>query len=243
VTAAFPPSLSSALFHSHGHKLLGGLYLGAGEGLRATVLLLHGVPGVEKNLDIAYALRDGGWNCLYFHYRGCWGSQGDYDLGGLVDDVRAAADWLTRHPAVDGQRLALVGNSLGGYATLAAGAADPRFKALVPICPLVDPIAAPLSDSDAADYASMVNGVSPKQLQVQWAGLTPIRALAPRLAGRPILLVTAERDEHFPPEHYRSLLAALPNLTRHQIGGADHSFSAQRRELVSTVVGWLREQI
>jgi hypothetical protein len=25
-------------------------------------------PGIEKHLDIAYALRDSGWNCLYFHF-------------------------------------------------------------------------------------------------------------------------------------------------------------------------------
>lgn len=28
-------------------------------------MVLHGVPGVEKNLDLAYALRGAGWNCLY----------------------------------------------------------------------------------------------------------------------------------------------------------------------------------
>ena len=39
-----------------------------------------------------------------------------------MDDTRAAADWLTQQPRVDAERLALVGNSLGGYTTLAAGA-------------------------------------------------------------------------------------------------------------------------
>jgi hypothetical protein len=34
--------------------------------------------------------------------------------------------------------------------------AHSRFKALVPICPLAEPAAAPLSDADAADYASML---------------------------------------------------------------------------------------
>jgi alpha/beta superfamily hydrolase len=237
------PSLTGAVFRSHGCKLLGGLYLGAGQDSRPTVLLLHGVPGVEKNLDLAYALRDAGWNCLYFHYRGCWGSEGAYDLGGLVDDTRAAADWLAQHPAVDANRLALAGNSLGGYTTLATGAVDPRFKVLVPICPLVEPAAAPLSDADAAHYAAMLVGVTPPQLQAQWAGLTPIRSLVPQLTDRPILLVTAERDELFPPEHYHSLLAALPGLTHRQIAGADHSFSGQRTELVRLVVGWLFDRL
>jgi len=238
-----PASLAGATFISHGCKLLGGLYLGGGEGPRPTAILLHGLPGVEQNLDIAYALRDAGWNCLYFHYRGCWGSEGAYHLDQLVDDTRAATDWLAEQPAVDAGRLALVGNSLGGYATLAAGAADARYRALVPICPLLDPATAPLSDADAADFASMLAGVTPAALKAEYAGLAPISALAPQLAGRPTLLVTAERDELFAPTHYAGLLAALPGLTHRQIAGADHSFSGQRTELVSLVVGWLRQQL
>jgi hypothetical protein len=42
--------------------------------LQLTAILIHGLPGIEKRLDIAYGLRDLGWNCLYFHFRGCWGS-------------------------------------------------------------------------------------------------------------------------------------------------------------------------
>ena len=234
-----PASLTGAVFQSHGCKLLGGLYLAASDGPRPTAILLHGVPGVEKNLDLAYALRDHGWNCLYFHYRGCWGSEGAYALGQLVEDTRAAADWLLGNPAVDAARLALVGNSLGGYTTLAAGAADARLRWLVPICPLSEPALAPLSAADAADYAAMLNGVTPAQLQAQWAALAPLPGLAPQLAGRPTLLVTAERDELFAPAHYAGLLAALPDMAHAQVAGADHSFSAQRAELVHTVTNWL----
>ena len=67
---SFTAGLDGVVFYSHGSKLLGGFYRAAGETPRPTVILLHGVPGVEKNLDLAYALRDAGWNCLYFHY-GC----------------------------------------------------------------------------------------------------------------------------------------------------------------------------
>jgi len=60
--SSFSAGLDDAVFHSQGCMLLGGFYRGAGVGPRPTALLLHGVPGVEKNLDIAYALRDAGWN-------------------------------------------------------------------------------------------------------------------------------------------------------------------------------------
>ena len=32
--------------------------------------MLHGIPGTEQNFDVAYALRDVGFNCLLWHYRG-----------------------------------------------------------------------------------------------------------------------------------------------------------------------------
>lgn len=46
------------------------------------VLMLHGIPGTEQNWDVAYALRDAGFHCLVFHYRGCWGSEGNYSIAG-----------------------------------------------------------------------------------------------------------------------------------------------------------------
>ena len=38
-------------------RLLGGFYKGAGQGRRPTAVLVHGLPGIEKNLDIAYRRR------------------------------------------------------------------------------------------------------------------------------------------------------------------------------------------
>ena len=52
--------LDGAMFPPHGHTLLGGFYRAAGDSPRPTGLLLHGVSGVNKNLDLAYAVRDAG---------------------------------------------------------------------------------------------------------------------------------------------------------------------------------------
>ncbi len=236
---ACPAGLDGVTFQSHGRKLLGGLYRAHGHTPRPTVVLLHGIPGVEQNRDLAAALRDAGFNCLFFHYRGCWGSQGDYSITGLADDVGAAADWVARQPCVDAGRLALAGNSLGGYLTLAVGALDARFKALVPICPLVDPAADRVTRRDFDDYAAMLNGTSGAALEAQWRVLTPVAQLRERLADRPALLITADRDELFPPEHYALFDAGWPRLTRLRLAEADHSFSRCRPQLVAAVVSWL----
>ena len=52
-------------------------------------ILLHGFPGNERNLDLAQALRRAGWNAVFFHYRGSWGSDGDFSFGHVLEDVAA----------------------------------------------------------------------------------------------------------------------------------------------------------
>jgi len=235
----FNARLDDVLLSSHGCKLLGGFYGAAGETPRPTAILLHGVPGVEKNLDFAYALRDAGWNTLYFHYRGCWGSEGTYSFDGLSDDVGAATEWTLRQPSVDKERLVLMGSSMGGYATLAAGAADARFKVLVALCPLIDPTAAPLPVEKATEFATMLQGVTAEQLRQQWEHLPPIARMISTLRDRKILLVTGDQDDFFHPNHYESIVSKLPNVRWHRFPIGDHSFCACRKELVETVLQWL----
>src|SRR5215471_15405722 len=51
--------ITGVTFDSDGNQLVGVLYLARGQAPKPTVLLLHGCPGLEKNLDIAIAQRDG----------------------------------------------------------------------------------------------------------------------------------------------------------------------------------------
>ena len=54
------------------------------------VVLLHGFPGEERNLDLAHALGRSGWSVLFFHYRGAWGSEGAFSFRNVIGDVKAA---------------------------------------------------------------------------------------------------------------------------------------------------------
>ena len=235
--------LDDAVIYSHGKKLLGGFYRGAGIGPRPTAVLLHGVPGVEKNLDVAYMVRDRGWNCLYLHYRGSWGSDGRYSFGGAFDDVQAAISWVIEQPSVDPQRLALVGNSFGGYLALATAASDPRIDVVVSIAPLVDPRTVQLSDELFVEFARMLSGVSGDDLRRQWNALAPIQSVATDLEGKQILLITADADEIFPAEHYETLTTTLSEIQWVRVPGADHVFSAFRRQLVELTVEGLEKAI
>ena len=237
-----PAGLDGVVFASQGCLLLGGFYRAAGSGPRPTAILCHGVPGVEKNLDLAYGLRDAGWNVLYFHYRGSWGSAGTYSFTGLTADLRAATEWALRQPGVDQDRLAYVGGSLGGYAVLAEGAREARVSRIVALCPLLDGQRVPMPRDLAVQSEAMLRGVTADELQRQWGALPPIASLVERLRGPRLLLVTGDRDELFPPEHYTRLAPLLPEMRWERFPLADHGFSECRPQLVQTVVNWLITQ-
>lgn len=104
-------------------------FLAAGEGPKPTMLLLHGLPGNERNLDLAQAVRRAGWNVLTFTYRGAWGSEGNFSIQHAVDDTSAALGFL-RLPqtatayGVDTSRIVVAGHSMGGYMAAHVGALD-----------------------------------------------------------------------------------------------------------------------
>ena len=72
---------------SHGAKLNALAYVAAGGGPHPVVIILHGFPGNEKNLDLAQTIRRAGWDVLYFDYRGSWGSPGDFSFTPSIETL------------------------------------------------------------------------------------------------------------------------------------------------------------
>lgn len=70
--AAHPPRMEVLHIPSGGVEINGVAYLAGGAGPHPTLVLLHGLPGNEKNLDLAQAVRRAGWNVVTFNYRGSW---------------------------------------------------------------------------------------------------------------------------------------------------------------------------
>ena len=107
----------------------GVVYIAAGAGPHPTVVLCHGLPGNEKNLDLAQAMRRAGWTVITFNYRGSWGSPGDYRFAQNLEDADAVLAF-TRDPAnaaklrLDPKRLVVVGHSMGGWVTALTAAHD-----------------------------------------------------------------------------------------------------------------------
>ena len=127
-------SMSTFQLPSHGSQLNAFVYVAAGAGPHPTVILLHGFPGNERNLDLAQAIRRAGWNVLYFDYRGSWGSPGDFSLAHSLEDTAAAIAYL-RDPAnaarlrSDPANIVLIGHSMGGFMARFTAAHDPAIRA------------------------------------------------------------------------------------------------------------------
>jgi pimeloyl-ACP methyl ester carboxylesterase len=85
---------------SHGSMLNALMYEAAGVGPHGTVVLLHGFPGNEKDLDLAQAVRRDGWNVLYFDYRGSWGSPGAFSFQHSVEDAQSAVGAAMVQPSI-----------------------------------------------------------------------------------------------------------------------------------------------
>ncbi|MFA7229402.1 MAG: alpha/beta fold hydrolase [Melioribacteraceae bacterium] len=119
----FPSTMVPAMFEDNGFKYLGTMFIAAGEGPHPLIILLHGFPGNEANYDLAQVFRRQGFNVFVFHYRGCWGSTGDYLWSNLVEDVSAGLKFVKSRPArnqfrIDSEKIILIGHSMGGFAAL-----------------------------------------------------------------------------------------------------------------------------
>jgi uncharacterized protein len=256
-----PPTLAELAFESAGARLNGIFYLPGGAGPHPVVVLLHGNPGNERNLDVAQALRRAGYATLYFNYRGSWGSGGTFSRTHAIEDVHAALRFVRSPLAADryradSARVALVGHSMGGWLALVTAAGDAKVRC-VGALDFVNTGARGrrlLSDR-AADSARTVYDSwlaapgGPYQAEGGGAALVAevkanadrwdVLAHAAALRGRHVLLVgSANRTEH------DSLVTALggphaPNLTAYW-WATDHSFSDHRIALARAILDWLR---
>jgi pimeloyl-ACP methyl ester carboxylesterase len=245
--------IAGVTFRSDGHRLVGVAYLARGDEPKPTALLLHGCPGLEHNRDLAAALRDRGWNALLFHYRGCWGSGGPYDVRTIGRDIAAAVDYLQSgaHPSVDPGRLAVVGHSLGGWAAVLAAAGDQRLRAVAVYGTAIDLSGTAadlagtrLSDGQIDREFTRFLATTPAEFRSHCEGLPRPRDVVASIGPRPLLVVHGSADEWVPVALARQLHARAREPRRYvEVEGANHAFSWHRAMLVDLITGWLDQSL
>ena len=256
---ANPAAIETFQIPSHGAKLNALAYIATGAGPHPVVILLHGFPGNEKNLDLAQTIRRAGWDVLYFDYRGSWGSPGDFSFTHSIEDTQSAIAFL-RDPAnakklrADPAYIVLIGHSMGGFMARYTAAQDPAIKAVGLISAAdmgVDRMQSipadhrseailPLAEHLAAEGMAPLAGCTPESLAQEvvtnataWNTLN----LAPKLATRPILVLTS--DDGLAPSN-DAFVQALhkagdTNVTAIHMT-TDHSYSDHRIALQQAVL-------
>jgi pimeloyl-ACP methyl ester carboxylesterase len=257
----YPASVSELTIVSHTKRMPGIAYLGAGQGPHPTVLLLHGYPGNEKNLDVAQALRRLGWNVVFFHYRGAWGSEGEFSYRNAEQDVQVVLKYMSdaknaQRLRIDPLRISIVGHSMGGHMALAGIIDNPSVKCAVAYDGanmgangrgLGADEASKKMWKDYGDSLFMLNGWSGTKAQdeiAQYGAELDLVKRVKKINGRPILLIPADTDVIPMDIHIQPLVAAIEASKDSQLSvvliNDDHSFSSSRQTLIETTAKFLK---
>ena len=250
---AHPARMEVLHIPSGGVEINGVAYLAAGAGLHPTLVLCHGWPGNEKNLDLAQAVRRAGWNVVTFNYRGSWGSAGTFRFAQNPEDASAVLAYL-RAPAnavklqVDTSRIAIAGHSMGGWVTAMVAGKDQGLLGAGLIS------AANMGQMHGLDRAGLIQLASENTETL--ADTSPDRMVdeliagsdafdflraAPGLAKTSLLVLSS--DDGLAPQTDALIAAVRANggtrVTAVHVA-TDHSWSDSRIKLQAQVIRWLQ---
>ncbi len=255
-------SMETMQIPSHGALMNALVYVAAGAGPHPVVILLHGFPGNERNLDLAQDMRRAGWDVLYFNYRGSWGTPGNFSFSHGIEDTAAALAYL-RQPDVakklrlDPTRIVLIGHSMGGFMTVQGAAADPAIKAFATIsaADMGGSMQQMLASDQKPDALHKMSAGLANEGMAPLSGCTPdglARELADHAArwtfsskvdalkSRTVLIVTSDDGLAKANESFAAGLrnAGDTHVTTVHLP-TDHAYSDQRIELSHAVLEWL----
>jgi uncharacterized protein len=253
--ARYPARMVVLHIPSGGVKINGVAYLAQGAGPHPTAILFVGLPGNEKNLDLAQAVRRAGWNTVSFFYRGSWGSPGVFRLSHCLEDAKAVLAYLrvdsrAKRLGIDASRIVLVGHSMGGWVAAETAAHNQHIAGLVLIS------AGAMGDFGStfphaklvkfiADNMESLAGVTPEQLTDQLrahASQWRFDHLYGQLVHVPLIVITS--DPMTAPANY-ALVTALRTRGDNEVTAihmnTDHSYSDHRIALESAVINWLQK--
>jgi len=252
VDRAHPAAMAVLHIPSHGVLINGVVYSPAGAGPHPTLVICHGLPGNEKNLDLAQAVRRAGWNAVTFNYRGSWGSPGVFRFAQNLEDTDAVLAYL-RDPGnaarlgIDTKRIALAGHSMGGWVAAHTASHDHALigVALISAADMGHMGMGPRDKvvAEMADNMESLAGVTPESMADELIANSKafgFASAARGLTGTTLFVLTA--DDGLAPDA-DALVAAI-----HADGGdkvktahvaTDHPWSDHRIFLEGTIILWL----
>ena len=189
---------------------------------------------------------EAGWTVLTFNFRGTGESEGDFSLGGWLQDLQSAVDHLLTVEGVD--RVWLCGASTGGSLAICAAAEDDRVLGVVALSARAD-----FDDwaahprrflEHARDIGVIRNPKFPTDPDGWVRELRETRplVLAEKLAPRPLLLIQGSDDDLVPALDARALADCHGAAELRIIQGAGHRLRHDPRA-IAVLLGWMERQI
>ncbi|MBR2742317.1 MAG: alpha/beta fold hydrolase [Clostridia bacterium] len=237
-------------------KLFCVLFRAGGRGKKPAVLLLHGLPGNEQNLDLAQSLRRTGINVLTLHYSGSWGSEGAFSFKNCIEDAVTALDFLrdcgnAEKYLIDTDRLFVIGHSMGGFLALYLAAECSLIRGVIAIAPYDFGFIQKMIITKAPALQSALEGAMASNAEwLMTDGASLSRELKENrddfdLAGKSealsrtrVLIITGKRDETAAAERHGGRLYAAVNahgrgLASYREIDTGHGFTDRRIELIN----------
>lgn len=259
----FPASTHELTFISNESRMSGFIYTAKEAGPHPTVLLLHGYPGNEKNLDLAQALRAKGWNVVFFHYRGAWGSEGEFSFRNAEQDVQAVLHYLSDKNnsaklRIDTSLISTVGHSMGGHMAISGILDNPSVKCSVSLdganlgakgVGFINDPSTEIPWKEYSDSLFMLNGWTGEKAVNEtkvYANELDLVKRANKINGRSVMFIGANTDVIPQNLHITPLVNALKTTKdsdiRFKLIEDDHSFNNSREQLIMAVTTFLTSQ-
>jgi len=252
VDHAHPAAMEVLHIPTHGVSINGIIYTPSGQGPHPTVVICHGFPGNEKNLDLAQAIRRAGWNAVTFNYRGAWGSPGAFHFAQNPEDADAVLAYL-RDPAnaaklgIDTKKIVLAGHSMGGWVTVLTAAHDHGLAGVILISAADMGLMGTMEHdkllAETTDSMEGLAGTHPGALAEELARSAKNLQFSNAIDGlaRTRMLVLSANDGLAPQTDalVKALEAKGNKMVKSIHAETDHSWSDHRIFLESAIIEWL----
>jgi predicted esterase len=247
---------------SEGITMRATLFVAAGPGPHATHVTLKGFPGGTSS-DFQRFMQSRGVNAIAINFRGQHDSDGTYDVAGTATDAAAFIAFLRSDSArrafrIDPQRIVLTGQSAGSFAALSTAASDQSIRCVsltVPFnwaLPLLQMRSSPIVRTAMANQLNTIVNRTPPVVRLDTAFATrsmdmaeslDLRAVAPRLKGRNILMIGAQRDGTAPlATHFNPVRDSLKNtgsVVRDTTFDDTHNLPASQSAVYELLATWV----
>lgn len=214
-----------------------------------TIIVTHGWGrSAERMLPHAKYLHAAGFHVVLYDLRG-HGDSSAVDLVTMVEivkDLQAVLDHTLARPEVDGNRVGLLGHSMGAAASVIAASRNPAVKAVVSSSGFADfgDLTAQMlrwRKLPAVPFRFLVRKFWESRTKMSITEVNPRQQIGKIRA--PVLLLHGDRDEVVTPDQLQKLFEGAQAAETHLVSGGTHSNLVENAEYRARVLGFLQKAL